>query len=113
MNPKYHDTMVLLVAIYFISMVVIYIWTFVEWNSLLSVFRKRYPDEAKNRLGSINTWIPSPIGEPVGKYFMSPISKTFLETRLDRELLAKRKKAINLLGACVISRRGVCGLNFT
>jgi hypothetical protein len=106
MNPKYDAAMTWIVIIYLISVVATFIWTFFEWNTLLSVFRKRYPDEAQKGLGNIETWIPSPIGEPVGKYFISPISKIFLEARLDSELLAKRKKAKYLLGACVIVPMG-------
>jgi hypothetical protein len=96
----------LIVVIYLISIVAIFVWTFFEWNTLLSLFRKRYPSEAEDRLGNIDSWIPSPFGESVGNYFMSPKSKIFLEAQRDEELLSKRKNAKYLLGACVIIPMG-------
>jgi hypothetical protein len=92
MNPKYDVAMMLIVVIYLIFIVATFVWTFFEWNTLLSLFRKRYPNEAEDRFGNIDTWIPSPIGEPVGKYFLSPKSKIFLEEQRDKELLSKRTR---------------------
>lgn len=81
----------------------IYIWTFMAWNTLLGDFSRRYPHEAKIAFGHISVWIPSPIGEPVGKFFLSSTSKKFLEEKGDARLLSQRKTAVFLLGASVIT----------
>jgi hypothetical protein len=71
------------------------------WNTLLGDFNRRYPDEAKTAFGGISVWIPNPLGEPVGKFFLAPSSKKFLEEKGDARLLMQRRMAVCLLGAAV------------